>query len=273
MHRPALLLLMVVLLVVPGCLSPGPGGQAAVTPAPVPETAVPQTLITTVPPAPVPSPTPVSTTIPTTIPRTTRTATPVQAPTPISDETLNARMVEARTKLSDLMESDVADTIVINPGNTQDCEVKKSRELGYLIDTFSGESTFIKGDYWSIDTGLFTQPMRTDREYVIIHTHPRMWTICRTAGVTSLSTFSIGDLEATANLTDRGYHIRTLIAISDKEYRISPGIRDDWRSGAEIHNAIVRIEKRLEAPFSYYDATLQHEFYDVDNLMPSLQRS
>jgi hypothetical protein len=276
MHRPAIILALFLLLVITGCLGPGQAERPVISPSPLPETTTLPAVVTTIPPPPSPpqslTPSLVSTTIPPTKPPAPRTSTPVPTPTPVSDETLNARMVDARNKLSNLMESDVADTIVINPGNSQDCEVKMSRELGYLIDTTTGESTFVKGDYWSIDTSLFSRPMKKDREYVIIHTHPRMWTICRTSGITSLYTFSIGDLEATSDLTGQGYHIRTLVAISDKEYRIAPGIKDGWRSKPEIHEAIARIEKRLEAPFSYYDATLQHQFYDVDNLMPLLAK-
>ena len=68
--------------------------------------------------------------------------------------------------------------------------------------------------------------MKKDREYIIIHTHPRMWVTCPGSGVTSLYTFSIGDLEAVANMTEQGYHVKKLIAIADKEYRIWPRQED-----------------------------------------------
>jgi len=181
-------------------------------------------------------------------------------------------MVDARNQLNNFIESDVADTIITHPCSSHECEVKKSRELGYLIDAETGESTFIKGDYGSINASLFSGQMRKDHEYIIIHTHPKVWTVCPGRAITSLYTFSIGDLDATANLAGQGYHIRTLIAISDKEYRIAPGIKDTWKSGPEIREAITRIEKRMEAPFSYYDPLLGQEFYDVDNLMPLLAK-
>jgi hypothetical protein len=269
MKRPALVLILSLLLLGAGCFDsrepeatvpPGPAVIQDTQPASavgVSVTAIPVTTISQTHSTP---------------PIAYRTSIPDPTPARISDAALSARIVDARNKLNNFMDSNVADTVIIHPGGSQDCEVKQSKELGYLIDATTGESTFIKGDYWSIDAGLFSNPMRKDHEYIIIHTHPRMWTTCRTTGITSLSTFSIGDLEATANLTEQGYHVKTLIAIADKEYKITPKVRDDWKSAQEIRLAVNRIERRMETPFSYYDTTLNHEFYDVDNLMPLLAK-
>ncbi len=186
MVRYVVILLLVLLLISGGCLASRP--QELPAPAPIP------TIIT-------PLPEPVLTIIPptesmerTTAPTTPVTATPKPTQTSISDEALNARLVDARNKLTNLIDSDVADTVITHAGGSQACEVKKSRELGYLIDATTGESTFVKGGYWSIDSGLFSNPMRKDHEYVIIHTHPRMWTTCPGSMITSLYTFSTGDL-------------------------------------------------------------------------------
>jgi hypothetical protein len=92
------------------------------------------------------------------------------------------------------------------------------------------------------------------------------------SGIISLYTFSIGDLEATANLTEQGYHVRILIAISDKEYRISPKVKDDWKSDNEIRLAVDRVERRMGVQFAYYDPVFDRVFYDVDNLMHLLAR-
>lgn len=262
MFRLPLTILLTLLLLTAGCLGPSQPDQPVAPPQVLPVTQITTTVSTTVPATPSPAPTPVPTAI--------RTATPVPTPTVISDATLNARIVDARNQLNNFIDSDVADTIITHPGASQDCEVKKSRELGYLIDASTGESTFIKGDYGSIDAGFFSNLMRKNHEYIIIHTHPRIWTTCKTSAIISLYTFSIGDLEATAILTEQGYHVRTLIAISDKEYRISPTTKDGWKSLDEIHQAINRIEWKMETRFSGYDPVLNMEVYDVDNLMPLL---
>jgi hypothetical protein len=214
--------------------------------------------------------TPANTTAPVPVTPTKATTRPILAP--LSEEALNARMVDARNKLAMLIDSNVADTVIVHPDGTQDCEVKTSKELGYLIDASTGESTFVKGNYWSIDGDLFSGTMKKDREYVIIHTHPRMWVTCGNTGVISLSAFSIGDLAATGNLTEEGYHIKTLVAIADKEYRIWPKQPDDWKNESEVRLAVLRIEARGGRAFSYYDPLLDHEFYDVDNLMPLLSK-
>jgi hypothetical protein len=264
MGQYAVTILLILMLVSGGCFVSRQ--QELGSPEPVLTTATPgpATISTTVPP----TESPVQTAAPTIL----ITATPRPTPTSISEEALNARLVDARNKLTNLIDSDVADTVIVHPDSQQGCEVKKSRELGYLIDATTGESTFVKGDYWSIDAGLFSNPMRKDHEYVIIHTHPRMWTTCRGSAITSLYTFSTGDLEATANLTEQGYHIKYLVAISDKEYRIYPKISGAWKNGKEIREAVNRIEWRLGTSFTYYDVLLDREFYDVDNLMPLLAK-
>ncbi|PKG33258.1 hypothetical protein [Methanoregula sp.] len=195
---------------------------------------------------------------------------PSPTPTQISEAALNARIVDARNKLEMFIDSDVADTEIVHTGSPHNCDVKKSKEIGYLIDVNTGESTFIKGDYWSINANLFSGPMRKDREYIIIHTHPRMWVTCGGSGIYSLYTFSIGDLAATANLTKQGYQVQKLIAIADKDYRIWPYERDGWKTDTDIMHAVDRIETRVGRPFSYYDPVFEQTFYDVDNLMPLL---
>lgn len=264
MNRYGFALVLVMLLVAAGCL----GTQKEELPVSTPAPAIPTDTRTSVP-ATVPA---IPSAAPTTIPTTIRTATPLPTPTPISEVALNARIVDARNKLNNLIESDVADTVITHPANAPGCEVKQSRELGYLIDVTTGESTFVKGDYWSIDASLFREPMRKDHEYVIIHTHPRMWATCQGSGIVSLYTFSIGDLEATAALSEQGYRIKYLIALSDKEYRIWPKVEGDWKSHAEIRQSIRRIETRLETPFTYHDTLLDRDFYEVDSLMPLLAK-
>ncbi|MDD1694660.1 MAG: hypothetical protein LUQ71_08045 [Methanoregula sp.] len=270
----AVILLTLILIAVAGCTAPDQHAGSSQASPTITET------------SPLPVITPEKTPIPvTTVPSTPEmtNATPranatvaATVPTPtitrISEAALNARIVDARNKLDMFIDSNVADTVITHPDGTQDCEVKKSKELGYLIDVSTGESIFIKGDYWSIDGNLFSDNMKKDREYIIIHTHPRMWVTCRGSGVISLYTFSIGDLEAAANMTEQGYHIKKLIAIADKEHRIWPRLKDGWKSESEIQQAVRKIEAQVGRPFSYYDPLLDHEFYDVDNLMPLLAK-
>lgn len=253
-----------------GCSAPEqPPAVTQATPAAV-AMEIPTTLQPVVSPLPPAAPSTVTTTIPEPANTTIATTIPTPSPTVISEAALNARIVDARNKLEMFIDSDVADTVIIHQGSPQNCDVKKSRELGYLIDMNTGESTFVKGDYWSIDANLFSGPMRKDHEYIVIHTHPRMWVTCSGSGIYSLYTFSIGDMEATANLTEQGYHVRKLIAIADVEYRIWPVVDDNWKSGEEIAAAVTRIESRVGKPFSYYDPVFDQTFYDVDNLMPLL---
>ena len=267
----AVILITLVVAAIAGCSSPEqtpavPQATATVVATPLPSTVQPTTMTgTTTVSAPVATSVPPATTI-----ETITTPTPSPAPTLISEAALNARIVDARNKLEMFMDSDVADTVIIHQGSPRNCDVKKSKELGYLIDMNTGDSTFVKGDYWSIDADLFSGPMKKDRQYIIIHTHPRMWVTCSGSGIYSLYTFSLGDLEATRNLTEQGYHVKKLIAIADMDYRIWPYKDDDWKSEAEIEHAVARIEAQAGQPFSYYDPVFETTFYDVDNLMPYL---
>jgi len=266
------LLTILILIAITGCSAPE--HPPAVTQESLVVTTTPLPAMVTVPASPgvksIQSPT--VTNIP--LPANTTVTSPVTAPSPvptmISEAALNARIVDARNKLEMYIDSDVADTVIIHQGSPRNCDVKKSREIGFLIDMNTGESTFVKGDYWSIDADLFTSPMKKDRQYIIIHTHPRMWVTCSGSGVYSLYTFSLGDLKATRNLTEQGYHVKKLIAIADMDYRIWPYKDDDWKSEAEIEQAVARIEAQTGQPFSYYDPVFETTFYDVDSLMPYL---
>lgn len=264
MYRTIFLVILAFMLAAAGCFSAQPVEPPVSTPVLMITTAPPTPALTITPATPPP--------VPTTVPTTIRTATLVPTPTPISEAALNARIVDARNKLNNLIETDVADTVIIYPSNAPGCEVKQSRELGYLIDATTGKSTFVKGDYGSINADLFKNPMEKGHEYIIIHTHPRTWATCQGSGIVSLYTFSIGDLEATAAFAEQGYRIKYLIALSDKEYRIWPKVEGDWKSPEEIHSAIDRIETRYETPFTYYSTVMDEEYYEVDSLMPLLAK-
>jgi hypothetical protein len=267
----AVILLLLILVSFTGCSVPEqeavlPQSSPAVTgtPAPAAETRSAVPVNETVPA------TPAITTV--TQPAITPNATPVPTSSGISESAVNARIVDARNKLSNLIDSNVADTVIIHPDGVQGCEVKESRELGFLIDLSTGESTFVKGDYWSIDTDLFTDTMRQDHRYIIIHTQPKIWETCAGTGIFSYNTFSVEDLGVTANLTRQGYHIRELIAIADNEYRIRPGEEDGWKSRAEILVAIKQIETRTGRKYSHYSSLQNRVIYDLDNLMPLLAK-
>jgi len=267
--KSAAVLIVLILTVGAGCSAPEhPAAATQVSPV-VTATSLPAT-VTTISPVLTTVPSTTVTTLPKPANTTPATIAPTPSPTLISEAALNARIVDARNKLEMLIDSDVADTVIIHTGAPQNCDVKKSKELGYLIDMNTGESTFVKGDYWSIDAGLFSNPMRKDHQYIIIHTHPRMWVTCGASSINSLYTFSIGDLGATANLTKQGYHVKKLVAISDMDYRIWPGQDDGWKSDDEVRAAVKRIETQGGRPFSYYEPVFNQTFYDVDNLMPLL---
>ena len=267
----AAILITLVVAAIAGCSSPEqipamPQATATVVTKPLASTVQPTTItVTTTVFTPAVTSIPSATTI-----VTTNTLTLSPTPTLISEAALNARIVDARNKLEMFIDSDVADTVIIHQGSPQNCDVKKSKEIGYLIDMTTGESTFVKGDYWSIDADLFSGPMKKDRQYIIIHTHPQMWVTCSGSGIYSLYTFSLGDMMASRNLTEQGYHVKKLIAIADMDYRIWPYQDDGWKSEEEIHHAVARIESRVGKPFSYYDPVFETTFYDVDNLMPLL---
>jgi hypothetical protein len=190
----------------------------------------------------------------------------------LSDSALRALIQDAKNKLDQLKDSDKADTIVISVHTPDNCEMKKSRELGYLIDANTGDTFFVKGDYWSIDSDLFIRNMKAGHSYVILHTHPTMWTTCRGEGIVSLNTFSLNDLAVASNLTEKGYHIQNVIAVSDRDYEIYPKIRDAWKTKEEVYKGVDHIERFTEVKFSTYDPYLNRTFYDVDNLMPLLAK-
>jgi len=268
--RAAAILITLALIVSAGCSAPeGAAVVTQVSPV-VTATPVPATVTTTASPVPTAVPVTPNGTAVTTAKTTVATPAPTATLSRISEAALSARIVDSRNKLEMFIDSNVADTVIVHSDGTQNCEVKKSKELGYLIDVTTGESTFVKGDYWSIDATSFSGLMRKDRRYVIIHTHPRMWVTCAGSGIVSLNTFSIGDLEAVANMTEQGYHVEKLIAISDRDYRIWPYQDDGWKSDAEIQKAVKRVEAQIGRPFSYYDPVFDQTFYDVDNLMPYL---
>lgn len=276
MNAGYLALVLVLLVISAGCTGPAPETKPDTTPG------VPAGEVTVIPTVTVTTATVSATTPQPTTSRETATTTATPSPVKtiktqttaasISTTALNAKISAAKIHLTNLKDTDVAGTIVFSQSGGQNCEIKKSRELGYLIDTTTGESTFVKGDYWGISADLFVKNMKKDRDYIIIHTHPKSWTTCGGTGIISLNTFSIGDLEAAASLTGSGYHIRELIAISDMDYVIYPKVRDDWRPDEEILSAVASVEKTYETKFSTYDKASGRTYYDVDNLMPLLAR-
>ena len=243
------------------------------------QTVLPATTITTVIPAEAqlstkPSPTPIpAATISVTSPATSSpiaTASPQTTLALLKDSALNARIQDAKDKLDQLKDSDKADTIVISLHSPYNCDIKESRELGYLIDANTGDTFFVNGDYWSINSDLFVRNMKPGHSYIILHTHPKVWDTC--VGIVSLNTFSLEDLAVTSDLTEKGYHILNLIAVSDKDYEIYPKIKDDWKTREEVYEGVNHIERFMEVKFSTYDPYLNRTFYDVDNLMPLLAK-
>ena len=156
------------------------------------------------------------------------------------------------------------------------CEIKESKELGYLLDVNTGDLTFVKGDYGSIALDLFRQNMTAGHTYIILHSHAKDWFVCRGSGTISLDTFSLADLAAASMLTQQGYHIQKVIAVGEKIYEINPKTEDNWKTPEEVYNAVNLIEQRMEVPFhiDYYDPDTGKKtvYYDVDNLMPLLTR-
>ena len=271
MNRCIALLTVILLTAATGCMAPQGEGVSTVSP-----------VVTDM----LPSPTPLqstnpgvtsATTVPTPVPTLIATATMTHSPTitgektpaPIPESGLKARIQDAKNQLNQLKDSTRADTIIssINGG---DCEIKKSRELGYLIDVNTGEMSFVKGDYGSISLTLFAQNMTRGHTYIILHTHAKDWYTCRGSGMVSLNTFSLEDLGAASEFTARGYHVQKVIAVSDKDYEVSPKVRDDWKTMDEVRDGVDRIERRMGVKFSTYNPDLKMTFYDVDSLMPLL---
>jgi len=271
MNRCTALLMVILLIATAGCMTQQRDGENTVspdvthllpTPVPLQSTNPVVTLAT-------PVPTPVPTLIATATMTHSPTITGEKTPAPIPESGLKARIQDAKNQLNQLKDSTRADTIIssINGG---DCEIKKSRELGYLIDVNTGEMSFVKGDYGSISLTLFAQNMTRGHTYIILHTHAKDWYTCRGSGMVSLNTFSLEDLGAASEFTARGYHVQKVLAVSDKDYEVYPKIPDDWKSIDEVHDGVDRIERRMEVKFSTYDPNLKMTFYDVDSLMPLL---
>jgi len=224
--------------------------------------------------------TPPAVTLTTSAPKTTVSATITRPPviTPkktqaqISDSELNARIQDAKNRLDQLKDSDRADTIVRPAQPPLYCEIRESKELGYLIDTQTGDMSFMKGDYGSIDINLFRRNMTPGHDYIILHTHAMDWYICRGGGTIGLDTFSLSDLAAASGLTEQGYHVQKMIAVSDKNYEVFPKIRDDWKTKDEVYKGVEDIEQRMEVKFSIYDPYWKKTFYDVDSIMPLLAK-
>lgn len=266
----AVLLIGILLVAASGCVSPekiannipaNDSFQGAASPVPVQST-IPQV------------------TIPASVPKTTISATPIRSPlitpvktpTPIPDSTLNALIQDAKNRLDQLKDSDKAETIVKSAQPPLYCEIRESKELGYLIDVNTGNTSFVKGDYGSIDIDIFRRNMITGHEYIILHTHAKDWYICRGGGTIGLDTFSLADLAAASVLTAQGYHVQKMIAVSDKNYEVFPKIRDGWKTKEEVYKGVDDIERRMEVKFSIYDPYWKKTFYNVDSILPLLAR-
>jgi hypothetical protein len=198
--------------------------------------------------------------------------TPEKTQAQISDSILNARIQDAKNRLYQLKDSDKADTIIKPAQPPLYCEIRESKELGYLIDADTGDMFFVKGDYGSIDIDLFRRNMTPGHEYILLHTHARDWYICRGGGTIGLDTFSLADLAVASGLTAQGYHVQKMIAVSDRNFEVFPKIRDDWKTKEEVYKGVEDIERRMEVKFSIYDPYWKKTFYDVDSIMPLLAR-
>jgi len=204
-----------------------------------------------------------TTSVPTTYPTQTSTALVTtqnlnETKSRIPDNKLNALIQDSKNKLNMWKQSDKADTIVTK---ILDCEIIKSKEIGYLIDATDGNTYFIKGDYGSIRIAFMTNK---NHEYVFLHSHPRNFETCTNGSYIRMTynynTFSIQDLSHTGELTNQGYHILKIYAISDYDYEIFPKKEFDWKSEEVINLTIQKMEKDLELTFNN----------NVDDLMPIL---
>jgi hypothetical protein len=258
-----------------GCTGPVPPAEPGPVPAITSEPAAAGTLTANPAPALTIIPTTVQAPVPTTgIITASPTASPTNEPF-ITEEALKALVQDAKNRLDMLKNTDKADTILITAKNPGECDVKLSKELGYLIDANTGEMTFIKGDYGSISLDRFRQDMTRGHSYVILHSHAKDWIVCQNTGTIGLNTVSLGDLAAPANLTKQGYHILKIIAVSDKNYEVYPRTPDNWKTSEEVSDAFARIEQRMEVQFhyDYYDPDGKKlTWYDVDMIMPLLTK-
>lgn len=268
MNRSVAFLIVILIIATAGCVAQERDAGDSQTPVITQATA--PTMVQTTHPA-VTSTTTVPTTHTTATVTRSPTITPEKTPAPVSESALKAKIQDAKNQLDQLKNSDKADTVILslNQGN---CEVKMSRELGYLIDVDNGKMSFVKGDYGSISLNLFRRNMTYGHTYIILHTHAKDWYTCRGSGILSLDTFSLADLGVASNLTEQGYHVQKVIAVSDKDYEVYPKVRDDWKTLEEVYQAVDRLERRMELKFSAYDPNLNMTFYDVDNLMPLLTK-
>ncbi|MHB8162940.1 MAG: hypothetical protein ACYDDV_01165 [Methanoregula sp.] len=267
MYRYVALLIGILLIAATGCVAPETGAGVPLTP--VVTQKVPTTLPVQTTFLAVASPTEVPTVLTTAAISPSTAVTAKNTLSEIPESTLKAHIQDAKNKLDQLKNSDKADTVIISIDQGI-CEIKKSRELGYLIDVNNGEMSFVKGDYGSIALDLFRQNMTSGHTYIILHTHAKDWYTCRGSGIIGMDTFSLADLAVASDLTRQGYHIQKVIAVSDKDYEIYPKIRDNWKTMAEVYQGVDRVEQHLETKFSTYDPYLGQTFYDVDNLMPLL---
>lgn len=267
-------LLVIMLIAVTGCVAPDIETKTApvqVNPQLTSASVAEQGTI----PA-IPTPTIVST-VPATVTATpSPPVTPEKTPVQISESALNARIQDAKNKLDMLKDSDKADMTIKPASPPFYCEIKESKELGYLLDVNTGDLTFVKGDYGSIALDLFRQNMTAGHTYIILHSHAKDWFVCRGSGTISLDTFSLADLSAASVLTEQGYHIQKVIAVGEKIYEVYPKAEDNWKSPEEVYNAVSLIEERMETTFhiDYYNPETGQKtvYYDVDNLMPLLTR-
>ncbi len=274
MHRSVAVLILIILIATTGCVTPE--RDAGNSPAPVGTylTSTPVAVQSTIHAAASPTempPVPATVTI---VPPPA--ITPEKKPVQISDAELKARIQDAKNQLDMLKDSDKADTVIRPATPPLYCEIKESKELGYLIDVNTGEMSFVKGDYGSIALDRFRNNMTPGHTYIILHTHARDWVTCKGAGTISLNTFSLADLAAASNLTRQGYHVQKVIAVSDKVFEITPKTKDNWKTREEVYTSVAQIEKRMEVTFhiDYYDPDtgMKIVYYDVDNLMPLLTR-
>ncbi|OPX62201.1 MULTISPECIES: hypothetical protein [unclassified Methanoregula] len=257
---PGILLLACILAA--GCTHPGDSRVPETTvQAPVPQSPVPASAV-------IPEEIPIAPSVPAAA-GTTERATPAPEKTPriLDDGAMNARVQDAKNKLEIYRNSDKAGTVV---SQSESCSIKQSRELGYVIDTETGEDAYISGDYGSINGSAFRQHMLRNHSYLVFHTHARDWFMCGGSGTIAQDTFSLKDLSFPYNFTADGYHIRRMILISDKTYEIYPKTPDNWKPEREVSRAVADLESRMEVKFSYTDFPGNTTYYDVDNMMPLL---
>ncbi|MFA6225449.1 MAG: hypothetical protein WC620_04525 [Methanoregula sp.] len=274
MNRCIAFLVVIILMGATGCVAPDRDAGNPLTPVGTYLASTPIPVQNTIPAVALPTEVP---TLPAMVTVTPSPAiTPEKTPAQVSESALKARIQDAKNKLDMLKDSDKADTVIKPATPPLYCEIKESKELGYLIDVNTGDMAFVKGDYGSIALNLFRQNMTLGDTYIILHTHARNWFTCNGSGTIGLNIFSLADLAAASNLTEQGYHIQKVIAVSDEMYEIYPKTRDNWKTMTEVYSAAGHIEQRTELTFhmDYYDPDTGKKtvYYDVDNLMPLLTR-